>query len=64
MTPVNPPLTTSGRPCRGFCNEEGFGPFAGVFCIDEEGHDGGHLYEDPRTLAFRLTRAEIEARNV
>ena len=39
--------------------------FAGSFCVDEKGHDGGHLYEDPQTLVKRLedeAAARAEAR--
>lgn len=61
---MNDPKTILGgsaaaveQPCYGFCNEEGVGMFAGLFCVDELGHDGGHLFEDPRSLARRLETA-------
>lgn len=52
----------SAAPCYGFCNDEGVGPFAGLFCVDDYGHGGGHLYEDPRDLAARLEAASARAK--
>lgn len=35
------------RIAREVCDSEGVGPFAGLRCIDNPGHEGGHLYAEP-----------------